>query len=162
MNKKLKVSFIENIEKIFTEHDIKFIQKYFYVMVADFVLRLKQLKDILKTIIDMIKGILWTNGTTFSWFVNFHTFIAVLPSKIFRKKSIAIAKGYGVAKVPDMKCDAMLNSKCTHAVWRVLEGVYINKIDNAINDFEFEWRPRYIFGKKNACEKIVVVRGNDI
>ena len=45
--------------------------------------------------LSMIKGVLWTD-VTFSWFAERHAYVAVLLSKIFKKKSIVVVGRYEV------------------------------------------------------------------
>jgi len=47
----------------------------------------------LKFLIETIKGVLWSD-VTFSWFADVHAFVAVLLSKMFRRKSIVVVGGY--------------------------------------------------------------------
>jgi len=49
----------------------------------------------------LFKGVLWAD-ITFSWFADTHAFLAVLLSKLFRKKSIVVVGGYEVANVPEI------------------------------------------------------------
>ncbi len=131
MNKKIKIIFVKNITRSFTENDIGILQKHFDVRVVDFVLNRKNLKGTLTTVLNMVKGILWAD-LTFSWFADIHAYIAVRLSKIFRKKSIVVVGGYEVAKVPEIGYGSMLNPKSTHRVKYVLENA--NKI-LAVSEF---------------------------
>ena len=131
LNKKTKILFVKRITRSFTENDIELLQKHFDVRVVDFVLSRKNLKDILKTVLGMIIGALWAD-VTFSWFADIHAYVAVLLSKLFRKKSIVVVGGYEVAKVPEIEYGSMLNPKSTHSVKYVLENA--NKI-LAVSEF---------------------------
>jgi len=52
-------------------------------------------------IFKLIRGALWAD-VVLSWFVSTNAFLIVLFSKIFRKKSIIVAGGGGVANVPEI------------------------------------------------------------
>jgi glycosyltransferase involved in cell wall biosynthesis len=56
----------------------------------------------------LINGVLWANAV-FSWFVETNAFFIVLFSKIFKKKSIVVAGGGGVANIPEIAYGALLN-----------------------------------------------------
>lgn len=56
----------------------------------------------LKFLIETIKGVLWLD-TIFLWFADVHAFVAVLVSRIFRRRSIVVVEGYEVAKVQEVK-----------------------------------------------------------
>jgi len=56
----------------------------------------------------LIKGVLWAD-LVFSWFVETNAFFIVLFSKIFRKKSVIVAGGGGVANVPEIGYGALSN-----------------------------------------------------
>lgn len=58
--------------------------------------------DIAGNIIHLWAGVVWCD-LTFSWFGKLHAFFAVLFSKMLRKKSIVIAGGDDVARVPEIK-----------------------------------------------------------
>jgi glycosyltransferase involved in cell wall biosynthesis len=131
MNKKIKILFVKNITRSFTEKDTEILQKHFDVRVVNFVLSRKNLKGTLKTVFGMIIGVLWAD-LTFSWFADFHAFWAVRLSKIFRKKAIVVVGGYEVAKVPEMGYGSMLNPNSAHRVKYVLENA--NKI-LAVSEF---------------------------
>ncbi|HJH27253.1 MAG TPA: hypothetical protein C5S37_10935 [Methanophagales archaeon] len=59
-------------------------------------------KRMLKFLIETIKGVLWLD-TIFLWFADVHAFVAVLVSRIFRRRSIVVVEGYEVAKVQEVK-----------------------------------------------------------
>jgi len=56
----------------------------------------------------LIKGVLWAD-LIFSWFVDTNAFFIVLFSKIFRKKSVIVAGGSGIAFFPEIGYGALLN-----------------------------------------------------
>jgi glycosyltransferase involved in cell wall biosynthesis len=47
-------------------------------------------------------AIIWRSDVSFSWFAGGHAFLAVLFSKILRKKAIVVAGGFDVAYVPEI------------------------------------------------------------
>ena len=92
---------------IFLKRDLKILSKYFEVRTASTFNRRKLIRSI-PSIFMILKGTLWAD-LTLSQFADTHAFLAVLFSKIFRKKSIVIVGGYEVAKVPEIGYGAMLN-----------------------------------------------------
>jgi hypothetical protein len=50
-------------------------------------------KKMFKFLIETIKGVLWSD-VTFSCFADVHAFVAVLLSKIFKRKTIVVVGGY--------------------------------------------------------------------
>ena len=85
---KLKIAFIYYFYSSFVKQDYKILSKHFDVIEVNY----RNIWDIFK----ISKGIL-KSDLCFSWFVSGHTFLAVLFSIIFRKKSIIIAGGGEVA-----------------------------------------------------------------
>jgi len=85
---KLKIAFIYYFYSSFIKQDYKILSKHFDVMEVNY----RNIWDIFK----ILKGIL-KSDLCFSWFVGGHTFLAVLFSIIFRKKSIIVAGGGEVA-----------------------------------------------------------------
>ncbi|KUK97139.1 MAG: Glycosyl transferase, group 1 family protein [Methanothrix harundinacea] len=47
-------------------------------------------------------AVIWRSDVSFSWFAGGHAFLAVLFSKILRKKAIVVAGGFDVAYVPEI------------------------------------------------------------
>jgi len=76
------------------QSDLNILRKHFDVRVAHY----QGKKRMLKFLVETLKGVLWAD-VTFSWFADVHAFVAVLFSKMFRKKSIVVVGGYEVAKV---------------------------------------------------------------
>ena len=121
MNRKIRILFVRPSKSSFIQEDLKLLRKHFNVRVVDFVLSIrKKPKETLKTMFNMLAGVLWAD-VTFSWFADTHAFWAVRLSKIFRKKSVAIVGGYEVAKVPEIGYGALLNPRSTRIVKYVLE-----------------------------------------
>ena len=115
-----KILFIRSSKSSFIQKDIEILRKYFDVKIVDSDLTGKSLKGALVTIYNIIKGILRVD-ITFSWFAGTHAFVAVLLSKLFRKKSIVVVGGYEVAKVPEIGYGALLNPRSARKVKYVLE-----------------------------------------
>jgi len=57
----------------------------------------------------IVEGVIWAD-LTFSWFGSFHAFFTVLFSKLLHRKSVVVAGGYDVAKMPKMSY-GLLNTK---------------------------------------------------
>jgi len=89
---------------IFLKRDVAILRNYFNIRTAPGFDRKKPITSTLK----ILKGTLWAD-LTFSRFADIHAFLAVLCSKIFRKKSIVIVAGYDVAKVPEIGYGIMLH-----------------------------------------------------
>jgi len=70
-------------------------------------------KSLLSLIPRIIGGVLWAD-LTFIWFGSFHAFFAILFSKLMQKKSIVVAGGYDVAKMPEIDY-GLINMK----LWRL-------------------------------------------
>jgi len=104
---------------IFLKRDLEILNKYFEVRTAPTFNHRKLIKSI-PSIFKILKGTLWAD-LTLSQFADTHAFLAVLFSKIFRKKTIVIVGGYEVAKVPEIGYGAMLNPVYTFAVRFVLK-----------------------------------------
>ncbi len=96
----IKILFVRPSKSSFIQKDLELFEKHFYVRVVVFVLSIrKRQSDTLKSMLNLITGILWAD-LTFSWFADTHAFWAVRLSRIFRKKSVVVVGGYEVAKVP--------------------------------------------------------------
>jgi len=133
MNRKIRILFVRPLKSSFIQEDLKLLRKHFNVRVVDFVLSIrKKPKETLKTMFNMLAGVLWAD-ITFSWFADTHAFWAVRLSKIFRKKSVAIVGGYEVAKVPEIGYGALLNPRSTRIVKYVLENAdRVLTVDNSL------------------------------
>lgn len=99
---------------IFLERDVEILKKHFEVRTAPTFNRKKPITT-LPSIFKILKGTLWAD-VTFSWFADTHAFLAVLFSKIFRKKSIVVAGGYDVAAEPDIAYGVMKSTKSIPAM----------------------------------------------
>jgi len=69
--------------------------------------------------LDLVRCFLWAD-LTFSWFAA-GAYSAVLLSKMFRKKSVVVVGGYGVANVPEIGYGYMLNPRLARHVKFALE-----------------------------------------
>jgi len=67
----------------FIQNDLDILRRHFDVRVAQY----QGKKKSLKLLIETLKGALGADET-FSWFADVHAFVAVLVSRIFRRKSI--------------------------------------------------------------------------
>ena len=104
---------------IFLKRDVEILKNHFDIRTAPTFNRKKPITT-LPSIFKILKGTLWAD-LTFSQFADTHAFLAVLFSKIFRKKSIVIVGGYEVAKVPEIAYGAMLNPMYAQVVRFVLK-----------------------------------------
>jgi glycosyltransferase involved in cell wall biosynthesis len=118
--RKIKILFVRPSKSSFVQKDLELLRKYFDVRVVDSVFNIRRPKDTLKTILPLISGVLWADGT-FAWFAGTGAFWAVWLSKIFGKKSIVVVGGYEVAKVPEIGYGEMLNPRTARSVKFVLD-----------------------------------------
>jgi len=109
---------------IFLKRDVEILKNHFEVKTAPTFNRKKPISSI-PSIFKILKGTLWAD-VTFSWFADTHAFLAVLFSKIFRKKSIVVVGGYDVEKLPEIGYGAMRNPLFAKVVKFVLK--YADKI----------------------------------
>jgi len=109
---KRKIAFIHYGYSSFIKRDYVILSKHFDVTKVKY----KKISDIFKILIAVVRS-----DITFSWFAGGHAFVAVLLSKLFRKKSIVVVGGFEVAKVPEIGYGAMLNPKSARRVKYVLE-----------------------------------------
>jgi len=77
----------------FIKADYKIISKYFYTYIVSY----RRMWDSLAMMM-----IIWRSDVSLTWFAGGHAFLAVLFSKILRKKAIIIAGGFDVAYVPEI------------------------------------------------------------
>ena len=123
MNRKTKILFVRPFKSSFIQKDFELLRKHFDIRVVEgIILNKREPKSTLKSVFNMIKGVLWAD-LTFSWFVGIHAFWAVRLSKIFKKKSIVVVGGYDVVKVPEIEYGALLNPKSARKVKFILENV---------------------------------------
>ena len=94
MNIKTKILFVCPSFSSFIQNDLDILRRHFEVRVVHY----RGKKRMLKFLIEALKGVLWAD-VTFSWFADVHAFVAVLFSKMFRKKSIVVVGGCEMAKV---------------------------------------------------------------
>ncbi|TGC08022.1 glycosyltransferase family 4 protein [Methanolobus halotolerans] len=95
---KVKIAYIYYSLQFFVKQDRDLLSKHFTVYELNF----KSMFDLFKLILVISKS-----DITYSWFAGGHAFLAVILSKIFRKKSIVIAGGGDVAYLPEIDYGAM-------------------------------------------------------
>ena len=86
---KTKILFVCPAFSSSIKNDLDILRRHFDVRVAPY----RGKNRMLKILIVMLKGVLWSD-LTFSWFADVHAFVAVLLSKMFRRKSIVVVGGY--------------------------------------------------------------------
>ena len=143
----IKILFISALPiKAFIANDFILLNKHFNVKVINYIINGHDILNSLKTIFNMIIGVLWAD-ITFSWFADIHAFFAVRLSKIFKKKSIVVVGGYEVANVPEIGYGLMLDRKYAYVVRYVLENAdQVLTVDEGL--------------KKDAIENIGVTGAN--
>lgn len=77
----------------FVELDFKILSRHFNCDLVNF----RGLNDVAR----IVKLIAWSD-ICFSWFASGHSFVAVVLSMLFRKKSVVVAGGYDVAYAPEI------------------------------------------------------------
>ena len=100
---------------IFLKRDVEILKNHFEIRTAPGFSRRRPITSILK----ILKGTLWAD-LTFSQFAGTHAFLAVVFSKIFRKKSVVVVGGYEVAKLPEIGYGSMSQPIYAHIVKFVL------------------------------------------
>ncbi|MBN2186936.1 MAG: glycosyltransferase family 4 protein [Dehalococcoidia bacterium] len=115
---KVKILVIRPWITSFIQQDLDLLEKHFNVKVIDVALSRRNVrrnvKGTLRTLLNFTKCILWAD-VNFSWFAGPNAFLAVLLSKIFRKKSIVVAGGYDVANEPAINYGVMRFSQSRSA-----------------------------------------------
>ncbi len=87
---------------IFLKRDVEILKNHFDIRTAPGFSRKRPITSALK----ILKGTLWAD-LTFSQFAGTHAFLAVLFSKILRRKSVVIVGGYEVARLPEIGYGSM-------------------------------------------------------
>lgn len=107
----IKILFVRPFKSSFIQKDLELLQKHYEVKVVDFEeFNLNHLTKIPKIIIETILGIIWAD-VSFSWFCDYHSYLAVKLSKFLKKKSVVIIGGYDVLQMPEIGYGALLNPK---------------------------------------------------
>lgn len=94
-----RILFVRQGWSPFSQGDITLLSKHFDVKVLDFYVSGLTFSDIARSMRNLLFGFFWAD-VTLSWFTGWHSMVAVLVSKILRKKSIVIAGGSQVASIP--------------------------------------------------------------
>ncbi len=89
----MKIAFIYYHFSSFVRQDFEILSRHFQIERVGY----KNPLDALR-----IAESIWRSDASFSWFASGHSFLAVLLSKMMRKKSIVIAGGYDVAFAPEI------------------------------------------------------------
>ncbi len=148
MMKKIKVLFVRPHKSSFIQKDFELLRRHFDVREVNFVLNRRNLKDTLITSFRMFMGVLWAD-VNYSWFADIHAFCAVRLTKLFKKKSIVVAGGYEVAKVPEIGYGLMLYPKTANMVKYVLDNA-----DKILAVSEFNEKEILKYTKSNNVELV--------
>jgi len=138
---KIKILLVCNNISTFIQNDLNILEKYYEVKLVDF--NKKTLLYLLKSIVKLFKGVLWSD-ITYSWFANIHALLAVLLSKLFRRKSIVVAGGYDTANEPEIKYGMFLNpifkriAKNTFKYSNIVIPFSINADNELIKNYNFK------------------------
>lgn len=98
----IKVAFVYYSFSSFVKNDYEIVSKHFDVIKVNY----RRIWDVYKIMMAVMRS-----DVSFTWFAGGHAFVAVLFSKIFRKKSIVIAGGGDVACVPEIDYGGMRRNK---------------------------------------------------
>lgn len=90
---KIRIGFVYYSNSSFVENDYEILSKHFVVNRVEY----KRVWDAFK-----IAKVIFRSDMSFSWFADGWAFLAVLFSKIFRKKSLVVVGGYDVACEPQI------------------------------------------------------------
>jgi glycosyltransferase involved in cell wall biosynthesis len=96
----MKILFIYQQLAPYVKKDLYILQEAHEVRELQFGCRKELFFHLLPNLWRLVWGVVWCDAT-FSWFGKLHAFFAVLFSKIFHKKSVVIAGGDDVAKLPE-------------------------------------------------------------
>lgn len=77
------------------------LSKHFNVRVVDFFVSGLAFRDIARSLRNLVFGFFWAD-VTLSWFAGWHSLVAVLVSRLLGKKSIVIAGGGEVTRIPEI------------------------------------------------------------
>lgn len=94
-----KILFVSPPFKSFIEKDYEILRKKFRVQNVKYCYEHK--RSLLLLMPRIIRGTLWAD-VTYSWFGSFHAFFTVLFSRLLHRRSVVVAGGYDVAKMPEI------------------------------------------------------------
>ncbi|HUS74906.1 MAG TPA: glycosyltransferase family 4 protein [Methanothrix sp.] len=89
----MKIAFMYYHLSSFVRQDLEILSRHFQVDAVHY----RNWSDIPK-----IVAAIWKSDAIFSWFASGHSFLAVLCSRLFGKRSVVVAGGYDVAFVPEI------------------------------------------------------------
>ena len=112
---KLKVLFVKSADSSFIVNDINLLKKYYSVKIVNCILQRNHVFETFVSLVKLFFGILWAD-VNYSWFADYHAYVAVRLSRICGKKSLVVIGGYEVANVPDFKYGMMRNEKTARRV----------------------------------------------
>jgi len=143
-----KILFVAPSFQSFIEKDYKILKKNFMVKCVGYSYDHKS--SLLLLVPRIIEGVLWAD-LTYSWFGSFHAFLTVLFSKILHKRSIVVAGGYDVAKMPEINY-GLMNMR----LWRIFPMFSFKYCDRILAVSEYA-RREINENMKVDDEKILVV-----
>lgn len=104
-----KILFVSPPFQSFIQKDYEILRKKFRTQSVTYCHEHKG--SLLLLIPRIIRGTFWAD-VTYSWFGSFHAFLTVLFSRLLHKKSIIVAGGYDVAKIPEIRYGLMNMGLC--------------------------------------------------
>lgn len=138
MNRRARILFCSFLSSSFVKMDLELLKRHFDVRIPEFGVSfgartfLRQLFHYVTRFsknrrtpsskfppLDLVRCLLWAD-LTFSWFAA-EAYSAVLLSKMFRKKSVVVVGGYGVADVPEIGYGYVLDPRHARHVKFALE-----------------------------------------
>jgi glycosyltransferase involved in cell wall biosynthesis len=112
-----KICFIAPSSSTFSRSDLEFLKRNYAVrdLVVDDTGSRQGLKRDLRVLFAIFMGALWAD-LTYSWFAHNHAYLAVIVSKILKKRSIVVIGGYEVAREPEIGYGALLDPTLSRRV----------------------------------------------
>ena len=150
--KKRKVLLVYTNYSTFVERDFLLLQKHFDVDKYHFTpsKKLIQLsKSLIKQFLYFLINIRKYNKFII-WFADYHSFIPIIFSKVFRKKSFIIVGGYDVTGIPQIKYGIFYSNKLRKT---------LNKLSLKYSDFLLPVDKSLILNKNNYIDKTMLPVG---
>ncbi len=148
-NRKIrKILFVSPPFQSFIEKDYEILRRKFQTQSVTYSYERK--RCLLLLVPRIIRGVIWAD-LTYCWFGSFHAFFTVFFSKLLHKKSIIVAGGYDVARMPEINY-GLMNAR----LWRFFP-IFSFKLCDKILAVSHYTKKEVIENLNIAEEKIDVV-----
>jgi len=144
-----KIFFVSSSFPTFAKKDYGILHSKFNVRFVQY--EFNSLKSLLLLMPRIIVGVIWAD-ISFSWFGSFHAFFTVLSSRILKKKSVVVAGGHDVAKIPEINY-GLMNKK----LWRFFPLFSFKNCDRILAVSQYT-KNEVISNTNVNAEKVLVVR----